>query len=410
MKKNLVFALAATTLIFAMPAFGAAATSEDEGAAAVTENAEAELELPERYSAPASLVSVTDISSYMILAPYNGVEIENVIPDVTDEDVQAVVDQALANYPTVLSTGAVENGDTAVIDFVGKKDGEAFDGGSATDYFLAIGSGTFIPGFEEGVIGMEVGETKDIPLTFPENYSSAELAGQDVIFTVTVNSIRRPAELTNSWVMTNTTFGSVEEYLEAIRANMIAYYDMYREQMKMELGFQQVYENTVILEYPEEDIAAASEEYMDVYREYAAQGDMELSEFLESQGATMEDFTEYARQYAESKVKQDLIVQAILGAEGLSTDDEVSRRILSELIAAYDYTTVAELEENYGADNVYESVCLLRVEQFIADNCVLLNPEDAAAEEIGGGDVAEEPEAGEEGVAPDETLAAAAQE
>ncbi|MCR5502642.1 MAG: trigger factor [Lachnospiraceae bacterium] len=142
-----------------------------------------------------ALVYLKDFNpdDYVTLGEYKGIEISLEEPSVTDEEIQERLDSLVASYKTyeeVTDRDDVRNGDIANIDYEGKKDGVAFEGGTAKGYDLGIGTGTFIPGFEDGLIGMKVGETRDVPLTFPENYGNADLAGQDVIFTVTVNGLK----------------------------------------------------------------------------------------------------------------------------------------------------------------------------------------------------------------------------
>ena len=127
------------------------------------------------------------------ISMYKGVEVEEVEKpeEVTDEDVENTINATLQSNATIkeITDRAVESGDTATIDFVGKMDGEEFDGGSSTDYPLEIGSGQFIDGFEDSVIGHEIGETYDWNGKFPDNYDNTDLAGKDVVFTITVKSI-----------------------------------------------------------------------------------------------------------------------------------------------------------------------------------------------------------------------------
>lgn len=115
-----------------------------------------------------------------------------------------------------VTEGTVEEGDTANIDYEGKLHGEAFEGGTAKEYGSEIGSGTFIPGFEDGLVGVKIGDTVDLPLTFPENYTE-ELAGKDVVFTVTVNSVKRMPELTDDLVnqITDGEYTDVASYKRA---------------------------------------------------------------------------------------------------------------------------------------------------------------------------------------------------
>ena len=148
------------------------------------------------------LVSVDNVEKYVTIADYKGITLDNSVPEVTDEDIENRIAENLKDNSVEVTdeNAVIQNGDTATINFVGTKDGEAFEGGTGNNYDLVIGSGTMIPGFEEGIVGMKKGETKDVPVTFPESYRNSELAGQDAVFQITVQSFKRPPELTDDWV------------------------------------------------------------------------------------------------------------------------------------------------------------------------------------------------------------------
>ena len=267
--------------------------------------------------------------------------------------------------------GTVQTGDLVTIDFVGLLDGEAFDGGSAANYDLTVGEGGMIDGFEDGIIGMKKGETKEVPLTFPEDYFSEDMAGKDVVFKITLQNFRRAPELTDEWGAANTDYATIKEYKEGIRAQLeknaeeSAKYTMYSD------GWNQVLESSEIIEFPEEEIENCIAEFKKQVNSYAQQANMELEEFIESQGYTEESFENECRQYAEYKVKQNLIVQGIMDAEGIRLDDKECLAIQDELISNYGKESLADLVDEYGQVAVDESIGLLRVEQFIADNAVI---------------------------------------
>lgn len=150
-----------------------------------------------------------DVSKYVTIGEYKGLTLDNTVEAVTDDMVDGRIKEELQNKAEEVTEGSVQNGDVVTINYVGTKDGVAFDGGTANNYELTIGSGTFIDGFEDGIIGMKKGETKDLDLTFPEEYSSEELAGQEVVFKVTLQSFKRAPELTDTWVAKNTDCKSV---------------------------------------------------------------------------------------------------------------------------------------------------------------------------------------------------------
>ena len=158
------------------------------------------------------------------LKQYKGLEIEKVNTEVTDNDVNAELENIRTRNARVVvkEDGAVENGNIANIDFEGFLDGVAFEGGKAEKYDLEIGSGSFIPGFEEQLVGMKVGEEKDITTTFPENYGNAELAGKETIFKIKVHEIKKKElpELDDEFAKDISEFDTLEEYTKSVRERL----------------------------------------------------------------------------------------------------------------------------------------------------------------------------------------------
>ena len=335
------------------------------------------------------LLQEEDLSDYVTLGDYKGIELEAVDTAPGEDELEFEISQRLAETAEQVTDGTVENGDTAVIDFVGKKDDVAFDGGTAEEYPLEIGSGTFIPGFEDGVIGMAVGETKDIPLTFPENYGSEELAGQDVVFTVTVNRINRPSDLTDEWVQANSDYESVDEYKDSVRTELEAQNAASADEMLAQEAFYQVWVSSEIKDYPEEDLQNAIDWMTEQMVTFAEEGDMTLEEFVESQGMDMEQFEAETREYAKQRVAQDLIVQSIIDEEEISMDDEEIQKIAEKLVTQYGFEDLIGLIEVYGESEVYATIALYRVEQFIVDNAVIVEPAEEETEETEGDAVVE---------------------
>ena len=187
----------------------------------------------EEYASPSDVDGIpvvdeeVDPAECVTLGDYKKLTLEKKVEQVTDDDVQTAI---MAETAVTMDDpdATVQKGDTADIAYVGKVDGKEFDGGSSDSYNLVIGSGTFIDGFEDGVIGMKTGETKDLNLKFPDSYQSTDLAGKDVVFTVTVNAFTRPAEnidgweLDDAWVAKNTDYSTVEEYRAGKRAELEA--------------------------------------------------------------------------------------------------------------------------------------------------------------------------------------------
>ena len=314
------------------------------------------------------LVSVKDVSKYVTIGEYKGLELTRTSQPVTDDDVQAEINYNLEDNGSEVKDGTVENGDTVTINFTGTIDGKEFDGGSAEDYELVVGDGEMIDGFEDGIVGMKSGETKELDLTFPDDYYEESVAGKAVVFKVTLQKFTRPAELTDEWVAENTEYKTVDEYRAAVKTQLedtavqTADYELYSD------AWNEVQAASEIKDYPKEDVDAAKKSYQELNEKYVKDAGMEMADFLESQGMSEEDYESECQQYAESKVEQNLIVQGIMDAEGLSIDDEETQKLKDDLIKEYGFASIDEMIETYGEQEVNESLALLRVERFIVDN------------------------------------------
>ena len=344
------------------------------------------------------LVSVKDVSKYVTIGEYKGLKLTRTSQTVTDDDVQAEINYDLKDNGTEVQDGTVENGDTVTINFTGTIDGN---------------------GFEDGIVGMKSGETKELDLTFPDDYYEESVAGKAVVFKVTLQKFTRPAELTDEWVAENTEYKTVDEYREAVKKQLedtavqTADYGLYSD------AWNKVQAASEIKDYPKEDVDAAKKSYQELNEKYVKDAGMEMADFLESQGMSEEDYESECQQYAESKVEQNLIVQGIMDAEGLSIDDEETQNLKDDLIEEYGFTSIDEMIALYGEQEVNESLALLRVERFIVDNANVtevagddadavdegydLKMEDGAEYTIEAGDDAEDKAAAEDTDTADDT-------
>lgn len=363
MKKKVYLAVLA--LCIALTASACGSTAEDKKVETKTEQEEKKDKKEEK--SETRLVSVDDVEKYVTLGEYKGIALDNTVSVITEDDLAAQIDAELMSKAEEVSEPA-QNGDIVTINYVGTKDGVAFDGGTANNYDLTLGSGRMIPGFEEGIVGMKKGETKDVNLTFPEDYPAEDLAGQDVVFKMTCQKVRRKAVLTDAWVEKSTEYKTVDEYRASVRKAMEENAQAAALVTLKDTAWNMVVESSEIKEYPEKDIENAAAEFKKMIEGYAKQAGVELEEFVETQQMTMEQLEESAKQYAEAKVKQILIVQAILDAEGLSLDDDESLKIQDELIEGSGAGDLAGLIDTYGQAAVDEAIGLLRVENFIVEN------------------------------------------
>ena len=381
MKKKLYLAVLATCMMLAWNGCGNdKETAENDTAAEQTEQTSDAADSDE--SGSTRLVSVDNVEKYVTIADYKGIALDHSVAEVTDENVEKRVVQNLQGKSEEVTAkdAVIQNGDTATINFVGTKDGVAFEGGTANNYDLVIGSGTMIPGFEEGILGMKKGETKDITVTFPENYQSSELAGQEAVFQITVQSFKRPPELTDVWAAANTDYQTANDYRASVRTELEQEAQDQAESSLRSTAWTTVYSNSEVVEYPEKDIEEATQEFRSQIEAYAKQGSMELEDFVESQGVSMDDFEAQCQQYAQNKVKQNLIIQGIMDAEGMTLEDEESLAIQNELVEEYASGDLAALIDTYGQAAVDETIGLRRVEDFIIANSKEPETEDTAGE------------------------------
>lgn len=312
---------------------------------------------------------------YVQLGTYKGLEITVDPIEVTDEEVDSEISSAIirAGKREELSEGTVENGDIAVIDFVGKKDDVAFDGGTAKDYELEIGSNTFISGFEEGVEGMKVGETKDLELTFPENYQSTELAGQDVIFTVTVNAIKRIPELSDDLVKElSSNSQTVEEYRAEVKEALTANKVSQQENTELQTIYSQIVQNSVVKDFPQDVIDYTVKIRKDYYTNIAEQYGMGLVDFVQGMyGMTEEQFDEQLGYLAQETVRQEMLLKAIAETENIEVSEEEYLEGLQAYTEMYGFESPEALLEVNSEETVREVLLQDKVMRFLLDNAVI---------------------------------------
>ena len=313
------------------------------------------------------LVSVDNVEKYITIGEYKGLTLDNAVDAITDEDVQAQIEQNLQDKAEPVSEGA-QAGDLVTINYVGTIDGKTFDGGTANNYDFIVGNGQIFEEFENGVLDMKKGETKEITIDFASDYGDDTVAGKEVVYKVTVQNVRRAPELTDEWVTKNTDYTTVDEYKDSVYNKLEEDAKASAQEVLKNTAWTTVLENSEVKEYPQDDIDKAVDEFKKSMELYAKQADMTLEEFVESQGISQDAFDEQSRQYAEGKVKQNLIVQGIMDAEGLSLDDKESLKVQEELVKQMGAANLAELVDTYGQSYVDESVGLLRVEDFIVKN------------------------------------------
>lgn len=376
MKKKTVAAILVMCMVLSVSACGkeAAKDTKNEKTTETTDKkSEEKAEKDDKTSKEASLklVTVDDISDYVTIGEYKGLTLNRISQEVTDDDVQAEIDYDLEDKGEEIKDGTVGSGDTVTINFTGTIDGKEFDGGSAEDYQLTVGEGSMIDGFEDGIIGMKDGETKELDLTFPEDYYDDSVAGKAVVFKVTLQKFTRKAELTDEWVAANTDYKTVDEYKNSVREQLQKDADTSADIDLYDSAWTEVLSASEIKKYPEADVNTAIEEYKAQTEQYVQEAGIEMSDFLEAQGISEDEYDDECKTYAESKVEQNLIVQGIMTEEGLTIEDNELDELKDLLCQEYGASSIDELVEYYGQHDVDESLALLRVQKFIVEQATV---------------------------------------
>lgn len=340
MKKRLLALLLAVCMVFAL----AACEGKDKEAGKDEE-----------------VVAALETDTIKILK-YKGLEVElqESKLEVTDADVDASIDSTLVMYAMENVDAVAKEGDLVVIDYEGKIDGEAFAGGTASSQTVTIGAGGYIPGFEDGIIGHKVGETFDVPVTFPENYT-AELAGKDAVFTMTLKGIT--PELTDELVQKiSITCDTVEEYKAEQRAALELSNEQTRIYELQSMIWDALVKECRVEKYPEDMV----EEQMKVLENMFSNllGMYSLDDLCKSY------FGIDSNTYVTNVVKQTLAADAISAAEGLEVTDEDYEAMLKDYASAYGFEDTAEFEKEIGKDTLNRNFINRKVADFLIENCI----------------------------------------
>lgn len=357
---------------------------------------------------PEAYLSGINVADYVTLGEYKGIEVSVDAPVVTDEYLDSYIDYVLQSnmVTTEITDRPVEEGDIVNIDYEGKIDGVAFDGGTAQGYDLTIGSGTFIDGFEDGLIGAETGETVDVNVTFPENYQGEEVAGKDAVFTVTVNSISVETlpELTDEFVQgLDVGVNTVEEYRQYA-------YDLLMEEEQAthdsnaEIAvLEAVMAGSQIQDPPEDMTNRYYNRIIDNMTYYASLYGYDLETFLSMQGTSEDAIRESAAQAGQ----EIIVMQAIADAEGLSVTDEELDAEIETNAGSLGYDDVEEYRASLDVEGYREYMMSEKVLNFLLENAVVtdVEPETETAEAETAETAAEETQAAETETAETESTA-----
>ena len=282
------------------------------------------------------------------------IEIEKVNVEVTDEDIEKEIEQKLkANATTSEVTDrAAKEGDEVKINFEGFVDDVAFEGGKGEDYPLKLGSGTFIPGFEDQIVGHNIGDKFDVNVTFPEEYQAEDLAGKPAVFKTEILGIKETIvpELDDEYVSDTTDFETVDEFKEDIKKTVTERKEKQAKHEKEEKAIAKLVELSTV-ELPEPMIKYQQERMIDQFGQQLMYQGMNLEQYLNMTGQTRDDMRDQVRPEAEKTIKNSLVIEAVADAQGFDvTEDEVEAE-MNKMAEQYKME-IEKIKEFMGEDQI----------------------------------------------------------
>lgn len=334
-------------------------------------------------------------NEYITIKKYKGLEIDKVEKtEVTDETVESTISNYLTSSPlrTEVKGRAAQEGDTVDIDYIGKVDGKAFDGGTATDTLLKLGSNTYIgangdyKGFEEQITGHKAGDKFDIQVKFPDEYASQDLAGKVATFSITLNTIYTTSddtELTDEWVKQNSdTSETVEEFKKEVKTNMKKSSDAsYQSERRTEI-LEALDDEVEVKKYSNDEVDEEYDSIKEYYTSYAQQYGMEFEDFLKTyMNMSQKEFKKQATEMAEDSVKRKMACELIAKKKNLEPSDKEYQKKLKEYAEDAGYEDSDEFEKAYGEDTIRSTMIQEAVADYLLESCVEVEEEDTDSDE-----------------------------
>lgn len=302
---------------------------------------------------PLTITIDVDVYPVVEVKDYKGIEVEQVDPEVTDEDVDRDIEaMRKRNSRMVVADRPVENGDTIILDYTGFVGEEQFKGGTAENQELKIGSGMFIPGFEEQLIGVKAGESKDVVVTFPEKYQAKELAGKEAIFKCKVHEVKfeELPELDDEFAKDVSEFDTLAELRDDARARILESAKLQCENEAKDKVIAQVYENNKV-EAPATMVADEMDRMIQELEQQMRYQGLNIQQYLQFTGSTLDDFRKEIKPEAEKRVATRIVLRSIGDVEKVEVNDEDMDKELQRMSEAYN-TDPENIKKMLGEDNL----------------------------------------------------------
>ena len=302
---------------------------------------------------PLTITIDVDVYPVVEVKDYKGIEVEQVDPEVTDEDVDRDIEaMRKRNSRMVVADRPVEDGDTVILDYAGFVGDEQFKGGTAENQELKIGSGMFIPGFEEQLIGVKAGESKDVVVTFPEEYQAKELAGKEAIFKCKVHEVKfeELPELDDEFAKDVSEFDTLAELRDDARARILESAKLQCENEAKDKVIAQVYEKNKV-EAPATMVADEMDRMIQELEQQMRYQGMNIQQYLQFTGSTLDDFRKEIKPEAEKRVATRIVLRSIGDVENVEVTDEDMDKELQRMSEAYN-TDPENIKKMLGEENL----------------------------------------------------------
>lgn len=334
---------------------------------------------------PFIFTAVVALKPEVKLGDYKGVAIEEFSAEVTEEEVNAEIDRERDNSARMVSVEdrAVQDGDMTELDFEGFVDGEAFEGGKSENYPLTIGSGAFIPGFEEQLIGAELNKEVEVKVTFPEDYNAEHLAGKDAVFKCTVKEIKvkELPELDDEFASEVSEYDTLEEYKANVRKGLEEKKAKQAKDEKEDAAIAAVVEKAE-MEIPEPMLATEQRQMLDQFAQRISMQGLQMEQYMQMTGANRETMLEQLKPQAERKIKSRLCMEAVAKAENITVTEEEYEEEMKVMADAYqiEVDKVKEMMGEKEKKSIMADIAVRKAVEFVEQNAVVKEKEEKTEE------------------------------
>lgn len=307
------------------------------------------------------------------LGKYKGVKIDKIDTEVTEEEVDAEINRERENSARNITVEdrPVKDGDITTLDFEGFVDGVAFDGGKGENYPLTIGSGAFIPGFEEQLIGAEIGKEVEVKVTFPEDYQAADLKGKDAVFKCTIKEIKEKElpELDDEFASEVSEFETLAEYKEDVRKNLAEKKEKDAKNAREEAAVMAAVEDAE-MDIPEAMLETQQKQMVDEFAQRITMQGLSVEQYFQFTGTNYQQMLEQVKPQAEERIKSRLVLEAVAKAENIEATEEDYEKELETMAEVYqmEVDKVKELMGEREKKNIMQDLAVRKAAEFVAEN------------------------------------------